>query len=111
MSEMQQHEIKTSKTKMAVWRLIGAADVLDAIRKDCPKTLPGVLMATVIAEREVADCRAQVSAGVYCEAAKHGYDLEKVKSVSTTLDHGKPVITVELYDLTDLANGEGGDDE
>lgn len=104
MTENIQIPITNPKTLGMLWRLVGAADVLAALR-DAEKSygkLPGLGMAIATAEAHEAGIRAAMSGAVIRDAARAGYDITR-HNIFTSISGDKPVIELRPFDLTDLA--------
>jgi hypothetical protein len=82
-------------------RLVGASEVLDALQsvKGVAATTPGFGHAMALAERQVADLRANIGGEALRAVARAGHDITRVPSVYTQLHEGRPVLVIDPPDL------------
>jgi hypothetical protein len=96
MNDEYDHTIRLSGNEHSntVWRLFGAADVLHSLKKaqEDYGNLSGLGMAIAVAEKEVAELRAQMAGGTMRIVQEHGFDITKHHEIVTTIDSGEAVI-------------------
>lgn len=90
-----------------VWIHAGANEVLEELKKIDGSTsrLPGFALALAVAERTVADLRADLASIVLRSAAKAGADIGNSKGVFTSFEGFDVVLTVEPLDLAEVMEG------
>lgn len=96
MNDEYDHKIslKGNSHGNTVWRLFGAADVLQSLQQAQKEygNLSGLGMAIAIAEKEVAELRAQMAGGTMRVVQEHGFDITKHHDIVTTIDDGEATI-------------------
>lgn len=89
-------------TARAISEVYGAAIALGALKYnngENKSALPGFALAAALAEKVVADLRANMAGAVYRCAAKKGFNIAEVASIYTNIaEGGEPVIDVEEID-------------
>jgi hypothetical protein len=105
MSTREKLSPKSDKLNRIVWRTYGSAMVQEALKSEkC--TLPGFALAVALAEKIVADNRAELAGTALREAAKYGADIARSTGVFTTVENNAVVLEVEYPDLADMTGDE-----
>jgi hypothetical protein len=83
----------------ALWKMDGAARVLDALEKvPANDKLVGFLYAKAIIEREVADYRADLAQALTREAASKKVDVAAIKRIGITSEDGDAAMEIEFLE-------------
>ena len=95
----------SEKLKQEIFIAAGVAAMVAALEA-CPhKTMPGFALAKAIVDVESAKQRGVESTAIYKEIARHGHNLSKIKTITTTAGKGNVALEIEFFDLAD--EGEG----
>lgn len=97
----------TPKQQGVVWRLYGAADIVQELREHAKKgpAGPGFVLALALAEKIEAERRIELAQSALRAVAGAGHSIASLGGVYTDIKDGVPVVSFDPPDLF------GGDDD
>ncbi|PTM61867.1 hypothetical protein [Phreatobacter oligotrophus] len=91
----------TPKQQGVVWRLYGAADIVQELREQAKRgpTGPGFALALALAEKIEAERRVELAQSALRAVAGAGHSIANLDGVYTDIKDGVPVCAIEPPDL------------
>lgn len=103
MSLKYEVHVTNHKALEAMWQVYAMARVQQALKEGGRgTTAPGFALAVAIVDAEFANARAEMSGEVLREASRAGHDIGRSLAVGTVFVKGKPVVEIEMPDLSDV---------